>query len=39
MKHPDPKIQKKQEEFLKNCPPKDREFHARLFRIGNTSYL
>lgn len=38
MKHPDPKCQKSQEEFLRNCPPEDKEFHARLFRIGNAAY-
>lgn len=38
MKHPDPNCQKKQEEFLKNCPPEEREFHARFFRYGNAVY-
>lgn len=38
MKHPDSECQRKQEEFLKNCPPEDREFHARLFRYGNAVY-
>jgi hypothetical protein len=39
MKHPDPKIQNNQDEFLKKCPDKDKEFHARLFRIGNAAYI
>lgn len=38
MKHPNIQCQKKQEEFLKNCPPEEREFHARLFRYGNATY-
>lgn len=39
MKHPNPKCQEAQEEFLKNCPPEKREFHARLFRQGNAAYI
>lgn len=38
MKHPNTECQKKQEEFLKNCPEEEREFHARLFRYGNAAY-
>lgn len=38
MKHPDPKCQQKQEDFLKSCLPEEQEFHARIFRIGNTLY-
>lgn len=38
MKHPDPKCQEAQDEFLRNCPPEEREFHARFFRIGNAAY-
>lgn len=38
MQHPDPECQRKQEEFLRNCPPEEREAHARLFRIGNAAY-
>ena len=37
MKHPNPKIQKNQDDFLKNCSDKEREFHARIFRIGNAT--
>ena len=37
--HPDAKCRKNQEEFLRNCPSSSkREFHARLFRIGNVTY-
>lgn len=39
MKHPDSTCQKYQEEFLKNCSDEDRELHAKLFRIGNASYV
>lgn len=38
MKHPNAECQKMQEDFLKNCPKEDREFHARLFRYGNAAY-
>lgn len=38
MNHPDPQIQQNQEEFLKRYPEDQREFHARLFRIGNATY-
>lgn len=38
MKHPNPDKQKSQDEFLKKCTNEEREFHARLFRIGNTLY-
>jgi len=38
MKHPNEQKQKSQEEYLKNCPPEEREFNARLFRIGNATY-
>ena len=37
MKHPNPKCQEAQEEFLRNCPPEDREFHAQTFRYGNAA--
>ena len=37
MKHPNPLIQKKQDEFLNNWPDGEREYHARIFRIGNAS--
>lgn len=39
MEHPDPKCQKIQEEFLKNCPEDEKEFHERFFRIGNAAYV
>jgi hypothetical protein len=39
MQHPDERFQKNQEEFLKRCPEKDREFHASIFRIGNAAYI
>ena len=38
MEHPDPKIQKNQKQFLEKCPPEQREFHEKLFRIGNATY-
>lgn len=38
MEHPDPECQKRQEDFLKECPDEEREFHARLFRYGNAVY-
>ena len=37
MKHPNTQIQKRQDEFLQNCPDGEREYHARIFRIGNAS--
>lgn len=39
MIHPNVECQKMQEDFLKNCPQEDREFHARLFRYGNAAYI
>lgn len=39
MEHPNPECRKKQQEFLKNCPPEERELHARLFRCGNAAYV
>ena len=39
MQHPDLKYQKTQEEFLKNCPAEEKEFHERFFRIGNATYV
>lgn len=38
MKHPKLEIQKKQEQFLKNCSDEERELHARFFEIGNALY-
>lgn len=38
MKHPDPTTQTKQEHILKNCPPEEREFYEKFFRIGNAMY-
>ena len=37
MKHPNPKIQKKQDDFLTKCPENEREVHARIFRLGNAT--
>lgn len=39
MKHPDPKYQKNQEDFLKQCPEEQKEFHERFFRIGNAAFV
>jgi len=39
MVHPDEQIQKKQSDFLNQCPLSEREDHATLFRIGNASYI
>ena len=39
MKHPDPKIQLNQDNFLKECHDDQKEFHARLFRIGNAAFI
>lgn len=30
MKHPNPKCQRKQEEFLKNCPEEDYNYYIEL---------
>lgn len=38
MKHPDEKCNLNQAEFLEKCPPELKEFHARLFRIGNATF-
>lgn len=39
MKHPNPDIQKYQAQFLADCPAEQREFHARMFRLGNADYF
>lgn len=39
MQHPNSRLQKKQEDFLRNCPESEKEFHARLFRLGNAAYV
>lgn len=39
MKHPDPQCQQRQEAFLEQLPEDKRAFHARMFRIGNASYV
>lgn len=39
MKHPNPDCQESQAEFLRNCPEEQREFHERMFRIGNATYI
>jgi hypothetical protein len=38
VKHPNQDIQKNQEQFLNSCPAEEKEFHSRLFRIGNAAY-
>lgn len=37
MTHPDEKIQKNQEEFLKKFSGEELEMHSHLFRVGNVS--
>ncbi|MEM6844644.1 MAG: hypothetical protein AAF632_20675 [Bacteroidota bacterium] len=37
MKHPNSDTQQHQEAFLKNCPDDQREFHARMFRVGDAA--
>ena len=37
MKHPDLQIQKKQDDFLEKCSETDKEFHSRIFRVGNAA--
>lgn len=37
MKHPDKAINENQEQFLRQCSPDEREFHARMFRLGNAA--
>lgn len=39
MNHPSKECQRKQEEFLKNCPEAEREFHSQHFRIANAAYV
>ena len=39
MIHPDSQCQKKQRDFLLQCPENEREFHAAMFRIGNASFI
>lgn len=39
MKHPDPKCQQRQEDFLKECPENEKGFHQTLFRVGNAAYI
>ena len=39
MLHPDKSIQKKQRDFLLQCPESEREYHARMFRIGNATII
>jgi hypothetical protein len=38
MKHPNPQIQKNQDDFLNQCPEREKGYHAMLFRIGNAAY-
>lgn len=39
MKHPLAEKNQAQEEFLRNCPAKDRRFHELFFKIGNATYV
>jgi len=39
MTHPNPRIQKNQQDFLEKCPLSERDFHASLFRVGNASFI
>ena len=39
MKHPDPKIQINQDNFIKQCSDETKEYHERLFRMGNAAYI
>jgi len=39
MVHPDKNCQKKQRDFLLQCPADEREYHARMFRIGNAAFI
>ena len=39
MIHPNPQIQKKQRDFLLQCPTNEREYHASIFRIGNATII
>jgi len=39
MQHPDKKIQKKQADFLSQCPESEREYHASIFRTGNAAII
>ncbi|MDR0232996.1 MAG: hypothetical protein LBI82_12915 [Dysgonamonadaceae bacterium] len=39
MIHPDPQIQRNQQDFLNRFPLNEREHHASLFRIGNAAVI
>ena len=39
MKHPNQNIQINQDKFLEQCPVEDKEFHERMFRIGNAAFI
>ena len=39
VKHPIEELNLKQEDFLKNIPEEDREFHSILFSYGNAAVL
>jgi len=39
MEHPDENCRKNQIEFLNQCPQNEREYHARIFRLGNAAFI
>jgi len=39
MIHPNPLNQKNQRDFLLQCSPTEREYHASIFRIGNAAFV
>ena len=39
MKHPDPEIQKNQDNILSQFPESEREYHASFFRICNAACI
>lgn len=39
MEHPNSEYQKKQKEFLDNCPENQKAFVETNFRIGNAAYI
>ena len=39
MEHPNPTYRKRQADFLSQLPKEEQAYHARLFRIGNATYI
>ncbi len=39
MKHPNPQINEYQRQFLEKCNPEIKDFHERLFRVGNATFV